>query len=362
MLLSTHIMTEVNDLCDRVLFLSKGRIMADASPEQLRMRAGEVVYQLQVPTSQKQSVITRLNDELGARTVIRQDDGVEVDVLAFGLSNSNLLDQMGLTYTRRTLSLLILSGFWAVLSEKFICAYALQPDHECSPAGNLVAGLVVDVTSWKCFRYCFLDALILSLTRKTFSCTPTWFGRFYCVVIQCLVSIQGLAGGGRLDTSYIQRAQLSLGCLATLVEFAVLPVSSLVSVFALGFALGFPVVVWQMLGYALAPLFPPSLGCVYLVYGFEVRFNRTFHFINLLLDALVIFSCVLWPLNTFAGITRITAQMSPLTHLNEFIRTSNPSHALLGILVSFIFLLFGVAWVKHSTKKYQVDGAFGGSL
>ena len=29
-LLSTHIMTEVNDLCDRVLFLSKGRIMADA--------------------------------------------------------------------------------------------------------------------------------------------------------------------------------------------------------------------------------------------------------------------------------------------------------------------------------------------
>ena len=60
-LLSTHIMTEVNDLCDRVLFLSKGRIMADASPEQLRMRAGEVVYQLQVPTSQKQSVITRLN-------------------------------------------------------------------------------------------------------------------------------------------------------------------------------------------------------------------------------------------------------------------------------------------------------------
>ena len=32
-LLSTHIMTEVNDLCDRALFLSKGRIMADASPE-----------------------------------------------------------------------------------------------------------------------------------------------------------------------------------------------------------------------------------------------------------------------------------------------------------------------------------------
>ena len=131
--------------------------------------------------------------------------------------------------------------------------------------------------------------------------------------------------------------------------------------FALGFALGFPVVVWQMLGYALLAV-PTSLGCVYLVYGFEVRFNRTFHFINLLLDALVIFSCVLWPLNTFAGITRIAAQMSPLTHLNEFIRTSNPSHALLGILVSFIFLLFGVAWVKRSTKKYQVDGAFGGSL
>ena len=70
----------------------------------------EPVYQLQVPTSQKQSVISRLNDELGARTIIRQDDGVEVDVLAFGLSNSNLLDQMGLTYTRRDAQLA--DTFW----------------------------------------------------------------------------------------------------------------------------------------------------------------------------------------------------------------------------------------------------------
>ena len=205
-------------------------------------------------------------------------------------------------------------------------------------------------------------AYLESDTQNFFLYTNMVWAFFTAVVIQCLVSIQGLAGGGRLDTflhsegSVIPWLSGYTGGVCCFYLF-----SSLVSVFALGFALGFPVVVWQMLGYALLAV-PTSLGCVYLVYGFEVRFNRTFHFINLLLDALVIFSCVLWPLNTFAGITRIAAQISPLTHLNEFIRTSNPSHALLGILVSFIFLLFGVAWVKRSTKKYQVDGAFGGSL
>lgn len=62
-------------------------------------------------------------------------------------------------------------------------------------------------------------AYLESDTQNFFLYTNMVWAFFTAVVIQCLVSIQGLAGGGRL--AYIQRAQLSLGCLATLVEFAV---------------------------------------------------------------------------------------------------------------------------------------------
>lgn len=184
---------------------------------------------------------------------------------------------------------------------------------------------------------------------------------FSSVVIQCLISIQGLAGGGRLDTflhsegsvvPWLSGYTFGVCCFYLF--------SSLISVLTLALALGFPIIVWQMLAYALLAI-PTSIGCVYLVYGFEIWFSRTFHFINLLLDVLVIFSCVLWPLNTFSGIAGIVTRVSPLTHLNEFIRQANPLNAFWGLLLSLIFLLCGLSWVTYSTKKYQRDGMFGGS-
>jgi len=40
-LLSTHLMQEVAALCDRIVVLARGRVVADGTPEELRARAGE---------------------------------------------------------------------------------------------------------------------------------------------------------------------------------------------------------------------------------------------------------------------------------------------------------------------------------
>lgn len=99
--LSTHIMNEVDNLCDRVIFLSKGHVMADASPKELRSLAGEVVYQLQVTSSAVETVTEKLRAQPQVRTVIRVDDGVTADVIVYGFTDPHLLDELSLTYTRR---------------------------------------------------------------------------------------------------------------------------------------------------------------------------------------------------------------------------------------------------------------------
>ena len=40
-LFSTHIMQEVAALCDRIVIIAAGRVVADGSPEALREQAGE---------------------------------------------------------------------------------------------------------------------------------------------------------------------------------------------------------------------------------------------------------------------------------------------------------------------------------
>ena len=39
-LFSSHIMQEVGALCDRIVVIARGRVVADASPEALRAQAG----------------------------------------------------------------------------------------------------------------------------------------------------------------------------------------------------------------------------------------------------------------------------------------------------------------------------------
>ena len=40
-LLSTHILSQVEDACDRVVIIARGRVVASGTPDELRQQAGE---------------------------------------------------------------------------------------------------------------------------------------------------------------------------------------------------------------------------------------------------------------------------------------------------------------------------------
>lgn len=60
-ILSSHILAEVEATCDRILIINKGKIVADGSPEQLRKRAkGNEILRLQIPNGDNQQIFDAL--------------------------------------------------------------------------------------------------------------------------------------------------------------------------------------------------------------------------------------------------------------------------------------------------------------
>lgn len=98
--LCTHIMQEVDDLCDRVVFLSEGVIVADGTASDLRDQVGSVVYSVPVVDGDLLEVRSALASIGVSKTMVRRDDA--------GLSLSFFdgpglvgLDRLGLAYSRR---------------------------------------------------------------------------------------------------------------------------------------------------------------------------------------------------------------------------------------------------------------------
>lgn len=99
-LFCTHMMQEVDDLCDRVLFLSEGRIIADGTPTELKEHVGVVVYTIPLLDGQ----LGDLRQQLLARGVTRvamKRDGGALTLSVFGCEQPAWLDEMGLDYSRR---------------------------------------------------------------------------------------------------------------------------------------------------------------------------------------------------------------------------------------------------------------------
>ena len=74
-ILSTHILPEVEQVCRRVLIIDAGKIVADGSPEQLRAGlagAAELHVQLEAPAAEAQEALAGLT---GATEVRAEDDG-----------------------------------------------------------------------------------------------------------------------------------------------------------------------------------------------------------------------------------------------------------------------------------------------
>ena len=62
-ILSTHILPEVEATCDRILIINNGKIVADGTPESLRNRsAGQYVFDVQVKAAEDAEVVEKLRD------------------------------------------------------------------------------------------------------------------------------------------------------------------------------------------------------------------------------------------------------------------------------------------------------------
>ena len=94
-ILSTHILPEVEQVCRRVLIIDDGKIVADGTPEQLRAGlagAGEVVVQLEAPEAEARACLEGLpgagsvRAEGGGRFRVAVEGGVDLRREVFSLA------------------------------------------------------------------------------------------------------------------------------------------------------------------------------------------------------------------------------------------------------------------------------------
>lgn len=110
MVICTHLMNEVEDLCDRVLFMNEGRVISDATPERMRAIAGEHVYTIAVHADSEVDLLRHQLREQGlSRTAVRRSNGTFV-ISVYGCADSAVIDHLGLDYQK--------SG--ATLSDAFV--------------------------------------------------------------------------------------------------------------------------------------------------------------------------------------------------------------------------------------------------
>lgn len=105
MILCSHLMSEVEDLCDRVLFMNGGSIVSDATPERMKEIAGERVYTITVETEGEAVKLRRKLSALGLqRTALRRSNG-QFLVSVYGCVEPSVIDRLDVDYQRTSASL-----------------------------------------------------------------------------------------------------------------------------------------------------------------------------------------------------------------------------------------------------------------
>ena len=105
MILCSHLMSEVEDLCDRVLFMNGGHIISDATPERMKEIAGERVYTITVGTDGEAVEVRRKLGALGLhRTALRRSNG-QFLVSVYECVEPSVIDRLGVDYQRTSASL-----------------------------------------------------------------------------------------------------------------------------------------------------------------------------------------------------------------------------------------------------------------
>lgn len=90
---SSHNMTVVEDVCDRVIVMSEGRVVADDTVERLLARADRDLVRIESPNVDERT-IQLLDGEFGVEAVNQTADGQQIEVTASGDSLYDLMDAL----------------------------------------------------------------------------------------------------------------------------------------------------------------------------------------------------------------------------------------------------------------------------
>jgi ABC-2 type transport system ATP-binding protein len=103
---STHILGEVNAVCDRVIIINNGRIVGEGSPAELAKKAGnkEIIYLK--TDGPKEKVLAALNKMIGIASVAAKDQGSD----GFGYE----IESTGADL-RSTITQLVVANGWNIL-------------------------------------------------------------------------------------------------------------------------------------------------------------------------------------------------------------------------------------------------------
>lgn len=186
------------------------------------------------------------------------------------------------------------------------------------------------------------------------------WGFLAACVIQCLVFFQVLTQTSRLDV-VIPAAGGVLAWIAgyTLAVAVLYLASTAVSCALLAFVLGYELHATTMLGAMLLAV-PVSFGLVSVVLGLELAYGRVFHLVNVGLDCLQVVSCVLYPASALAALLRPAAFLSPVTWLNEFLRSGAGSALAVSALLCLGLGGVSVLWIGASLRRYASSGSVRG--
>lgn len=174
-------------------------------------------------------------------------------------------------------------------------------------------------------------------------------------VIHAVVWTEALLTGDRLDAVLLSDQSLVPWLVGTCLSVNALYAGST------GLAC---VVVAVLVGYSVTWVLLPAcvlsavvgVSLASVAVALRLRFGPIFHLINAGLDVLKVLSCVLYPLTALAAIAQPVAALSPVTHLNEFLRTT--SWIPLGVALLLAVGFAGVSFfgLHRATIRYQITG------
>lgn len=181
---------------------------------------------------------------------------------------------------------------------------------------------------------------------------------FASVVIECLLTLQNLSSGGKFDVVLLADGSVVPWLCGRAIGSCLMYLgSSLIACCALGLGLGYPVHALAMAGMAALSL-PVTLALTFLVFGAEIRWGRTFHFINLAFDVLQVVSCVSYPMAALGALAPI-AGLSPVTWVNEFLRTSDAGMLGVAYAIGLPVLALSAVWIVRCERVWRTTGKFG---